>query len=234
MYSAQQMYSLTQKPLMGKLKLDVLQEYYDTYLRPFKYDYVLSDGTSIELKFEKKHFCHLVGIETVAKKVFNSERKLQTYRGERGYKRVKRQEITFKHLRDLHRPTANSVENKWIFFYLIPHIIESPEVVIKYKKIQGSNIECEFLIFELKYGVCIHLGIEKDNSGLFYIPRTFFVQGVTAQSDEYKYVDGQTKVAITSIQQTDRSTGKIVKQLKVVPPKPSPTIKKSNNKKASP
>jgi hypothetical protein len=92
-------------------------------------------------------------------------------------------------LRSLHNPTVKSIENKMIFFYQIPHIIESPEMVVKYKKIAGSNIECEFLIFELKHGLCLHLGIEKDDSGLFYIPRTFFVQ--PDFRDELKYVRDQ-------------------------------------------
>lgn len=211
MYSAAELYELDQKPFMGKIKLGVLQEYYDTYLRPFKHNYTLSDGVTIDLKFEKKHFCHLVGIETVAKNKFNSESKLMTYRGERGYKRIKKGEITIKHLRSLHNLTVQSIENKMIFFYLIPHIIVSPEMVVKYKKITGSNIECEFLIFELKHDVCIHLGIEKDNSGLFYVPRTFFVQ--PDYKDELKYVRGQTQIVVTSVAKIEKATGQIVNQV---------------------
>ncbi|MFJ7932644.1 PBECR4 domain-containing protein [Peribacillus sp. NPDC096448] len=208
MHNVTDLYNLSQKPLMGKISLELLMDYYEEYLRPFKVCYQLSDGNSIDLIFDRKRFAHLVGIETIAKTKYKGNRMLEGYRGEKAYKSIKKGQIDFAHLRNIgSRSVFNSMKNKWLFFYQLPHIILSPEAIFRYKKVSGSNIQCEILIYDLMHGVCAHLGIEKDSSGKFYIPRTFFIE----KNNGLKFVQDQDdEITVNVIDKIDRSNNALV------------------------
>lgn len=183
-----------------------MQEYYETYLRPFNFRYELSDGTFINLKFDKKRFSHLLGVETVAKSVIFNKEKLKRYRGEWAYKRIKNGEVTDYHLRTLNEDVfyGKALRGKFLYFYQIPHILLSNKAMFKFKKVSGSNIECEILIYDIAHGVCVHLGIEKDAAG-HYVPRTFFVDQDT------KFVDDQPdEIEVDAIEQINLSNNSVV------------------------
>jgi hypothetical protein len=172
----------------------------------------LSDGTFINLNFDEKRFSHLLGVETVAKQVYSTESTLKTYRGERAYTRIKDGEITDHHLRNLSNDVfyGKSIRGKFLYFYQIPHILLSPKAIFRYKKVSGSNIECEILIYDIAHGVCVHLGIEKDSSGRFYIPRTFF-----ADTDTRYVQDQPDEITVDKIEQINSSNSTVVKSIDV-------------------
>lgn len=210
MYNVQQLYNLTQKPFIDKISLQLLQEYYETYLNPFSFCYTVSDGNTIELRFLERNFPHLCGLETVAKKRYSKDSMLKRYRGDQGYNRIKSGEIDFQHLKNLHKKTFLSLKDKLLFFYQIPHIITSPSAIFRYKKVTGSNIQCEILIYDLLHGVCSHIGIEKDSSGLFYIPRTFFIE----RNSGMKFIkDQDDQLNLIKIEQIEISSGTVIKTI---------------------
>lgn len=207
MYSVSELYGIQKKPKRGKINIQLLLEYYDTYLRPFNFRYELSDGVVFNLKFDKKRFSHLLGVEKVAKERYQKVSVLQRYRGETAYKRIKNGEITDKHLRNLSEPIfyGKAVRGKFIYFYQIPHILLSPKAVFRYKKVSGSDIECEILIYDIAHGVCVHLGIEKDDSGKFYVPRTFF-----ADTDTMYIRDQDDEITLNKIEQIKTSDNTLI------------------------
>lgn len=187
--------------------MKLLQEYYEAYLKPFKFVYKLSDGNIIDLRFNKKSFPHLVGTETIAKKKYKNDSMLRRYRGEWGYRRIKKEELNFTELKNISSSGFKSIKDKLLFFYQIPHIILSPEAIFRYKKVNGSNIECEILIYDLMHGVCSHLGIEKDDSGQFYVPRTFLIE----RNNGLKFVQDQDdEIVVDKIEQVELSNNTVI------------------------
>lgn len=207
------LYGLSEKPLRGKISLKLLLDYYEAYLHPFKYCYKFPDGSVIDLRFEKKRLCHLLGIETIAKKRYTSYSQLKRYKGDHGYRRIENGEIDFDHLRNLSSSAYNSVKDKVLYFYQIPHIVLSPDAIFRFKKISSSNIVCEIMIYNLKHGVCAHLGIEKDDSGEFYYPRSFWVE----RNESLKFIQDQDdEILVDVIEQINLSDEKLVTSVNLI------------------
>lgn len=72
MYRPEELLNIVEKPRINDISLEVLQQFYTMFLRPFVYCYEITDGdikSRVELAFDKDKFCHLLGVETVAKNV---------------------------------------------------------------------------------------------------------------------------------------------------------------------
>ena len=87
---------------------------------------------------------------------------------------------------------------KYVYFYLLPNLIEHPMAVSYDKRSVGTatNIECEILFFSKVEGdnAIIHLGLEKSNAN-YYIPRTFFVEKVADISEDI-YINQQIEIEV--------------------------------------
>lgn len=210
MHTPTDLYSLSAKPSLDTLSLDLLRQYYDTYLSPYRYTFYLSNGQEVNLAFQKHHLCHLLGIETVAKSRFNSEQKLLQYKGKWGYKNIKKGKIDFTHLKGLSPKKFRSIKDKLIFFYLIPHMLESSQVIIDYMPDPStSNVQCELLIFEIMHGVTVHVGIETQTDGS-YFPRTFLVE----RNKGTRFIEKQAnRIDVKKFVKTEISTGVVLKRI---------------------
>lgn len=213
MHTVSDLHNLTQKPNLGKISLKLLQDYNETYLKPYSFTYYLNDGKVIELVFEDHRFCHLLGIETIAKAKFGENRHWLTkpYRGLNGYQGIKNGTITFKSLKQLSRKFS-SIKDKLIFFYLIPHIIESPEILIEYNYNPSvSFVQCKILIFDILHEVQVHLGLEIQADGKYY-PRTFLIERITDTNDGTRFTANQPNtINVEKIIKTEIATGNIIK-----------------------
>ena len=201
MYSAVELRELAMKPRINDISLKVLSEYYEMYLYPFIYTYEIhsKDGyKSIQLRFEPDKFCHLLGVESIVKySVPKSD--LHKYKGEYGWENIKNLVIDIPHLKTINSKRFKSVKAKYVYFYLIPNLIEKP-MAVNYDTDNvesGTSIECEVLFYsDVKDdNAIIHLGIEKDAEG-FYFPRTFFVEKVSKKEDDI-YVRNQEEIIVT-------------------------------------
>lgn len=214
MHTINELYNLEEKPKINEISLEILQQYSATYLEPYEFRFILNDATStvINLRFPQNRFPHLLGTETVAKK---GRVDRINFKGQRAYDRIKSGELTFETLKNIHKPTFKSLKDKLIYFYQIPHLVMSTEVIFKFTKVSGSNIECELLIYTEMHGVIAHLGLEKENSGSFYIARTFIIE----RNLGTKYIDAQLeeeKKDILCIQQSSLSNGSILKTVQLI------------------
>ena len=90
-----------------------------------------------------------------------------------------------------------SVKAKYVYFYLIPALMENP-LAVKFDKSKASpptNIECELLFYSMCENAVIHLGLEKEEN--YYIPRTFFVEKLGKNTSKDIYIDNQEKISVT-------------------------------------
>ena len=185
MYSAIELKQLTIKPKINDISLEVLREFYEMFLYPFIYTYTITGkgpNKEVAIRFNAQNFCHLLGIETIAKKAIkNSE--LYNYRGEKGWNNIKNGVIDIKHLKILNKKKFLSVKAKYVYFYLIPSLLDNPLAVNydKSKVMPPTNI---------------HLGIEKEKDGKFYFPQTFFVEKLRTPSDKNIYIDEQEQIMV--------------------------------------
>ena len=198
MYNCEELFNLVQKPRINDISLNLLCEYYKKHLLPFKFKYVLDGaGKDVVLEFKKENFCHLLGIDSIAKKSV-SKNKLSDYRGVSGFSNIEDNSITFTHLKIMNKKKFKDVKAKFVYFYLLPKLVTKPFAV----KFENSNvfpptsIECEILFYSkvANDNAIIHLGIEKKENG-YYFPRTFFVEKVSEEKYDI-YISNQETLLI--------------------------------------
>lgn len=201
MYSAVELRELTIKPKINDITLEMLSEYYEKFLYPFIFTYKIvrnQKTEEISLRFNTRNFCHLLGIESIAKRAVKFS-ELHNYRGEEGWKNIKNGVIDIKHLKMLNKKQFQNVKAKYVYFYLIPTLLESPLAVNydKRKVLPPTKIECELLFYSIYENAVIHLGLEKDSKEDYYIPRTFFVEKLREAENKGMYIDNQEHISVT-------------------------------------
>ena len=200
MYSAVELKEVKIKPKINDITLDVLREYYEYFLYPSIYTYtIIRQGgqQEIELRFDIENFCHLLGIESVARQAIRQS-DLYNYRGDKGWDNIKNGLVDIKHLKKLSKRQFSNVKAKYVYFYLIPELLDTP-LGVKYDKAKVSistKIECEILFYNEYNNVVIHLGLEKKTGAVYYIPRTFFVEKLGKNILADKYVENQERIIV--------------------------------------
>ncbi|WP_099305912.1 PBECR4 domain-containing protein [Bacillus sp. Marseille-P3800] len=207
------LFKLDEKPNISKISLKLLQDYYVNYLMPYTYTYEFEDGELIELTFSKERFCHLLGIETVAKKKYSNPRALARYKGKYGFKRIERGELTFDELRNIkNKGGFQSIKDKLLYFFLIPRVLESPNMIVHYQE-KKNLIQCQMIIHGEGGNVTVNLGIDKEQNDSEFYARTFLTSRITASNDGMKYVTDQAEMCLKSITKRETTSKKIVKQI---------------------
>lgn len=124
MYTAEELLNLQMKPRINDITLKILADYYAFFLNPFIYKYTLKSNPtkSFELWFDKENFCHLLGLETIAK---NSVpyKKLHKYKGIDGWNNIYGENddgfvLDIPHLKTLNKKFLKILRrNLFIFIY---------------------------------------------------------------------------------------------------------------------
>ena len=201
MYTALELRTLNIKPRINDISLKILSEYYQMFLAPFIYNYHIVSNIEekdIKLCFELENFCHLLGIESTVKNSIPFI-ELHNYRGKDGWNNILNEIIDIRHLKNINKVKFNNVKAKYVYFYLLPCLIEKPSSVnYDIKNVNKSTtIDCEILFYSKveNDNAIIHLGIEKNNSGT-YFPKTFFIEKVSSSEDD-AFVSNQQKITVT-------------------------------------
>lgn len=200
MYRPEELKDLEIKPKINDISLLVLKEFYYMFLMPFIYTYKVSDENGekvFELRFDNNRLCHLLGIESIAKGQVKYK-DLNQYRGQNGWNNIENGAIDFKHLKTLNNKKFQSVKTKFVYFYLIPDLLEKPLAVsFDGAKVEPPvRIESEILFYSIYENAVIHLGIDKNDDEDFYFPRTFFVEKLGNDTVEDIYTVNQTKIQV--------------------------------------
>jgi hypothetical protein len=137
-WTINQMHQASTKPQINMITLKLLLDYYEHSLMPYEFQYTLRNNIPIRLHFNDENFCHLFGIKTIAKKTRVSGSKLEQYRGRSGFLEVKDNVRDFDDLKKLNEKWFRSLRLKYLFFNFIPHLVDSPHVLMQFKP--GQNI----------------------------------------------------------------------------------------------
>lgn len=208
--TCEQLYNATIKPDITDLSLDLLREYYETYLHPYIYKFEIKNeraksSRTIELRFDKENFCHLLAVEKIMKYTVNKD-DLKQYKGEAGWNNIVNGTITLNLLKKKEtKKRFNDNKAKYVFFYLIPKLIESPKAVLyDASKVDGNTqIDCEILFYNNVQKAYVHLGIEFNEKAGYYRPRTFFVEKITPKKNGTKYIEHQTEITVTRLDKVE-------------------------------
>lgn len=201
MYTANELKNLIIKPRINDITLEVLREFYEMFLHPFIFTYqIANDKTAevISLKFNTNNFCHLLGIESIVRGTIKYDQ-LYNYRGDTGWDNIKKGILDIPHLKNLNKRNFQNVKAKYVYFYLIPTLLENP-LAINYDKdkiFPPTNIDCEILFYNTYENAVIHLGIKRDlDDPDFYIPRTFFVEKLKNGAGKDIYIENQASITV--------------------------------------
>lgn len=200
MYNPEDLRTLSIKPKINDIDLPILKDFYTMYLMPFIYTYTITSGETtrqIQLRFDDIRLCHLLGLESIATDHVKYK-ELSQYRGKNGWNSIESGNLTFKHLKALNQKKFKSVKAKFVYFYLIPDLLEKPFGVIfdKEKVNPPVRIESEILFYSAYENAVIHLGIDKENETEFYYPRSFFVEKLGKDNVDDKYTINQTIITV--------------------------------------
>lgn len=205
MYNPEELRTLSIKPKINDIDLPILKDFYTMYLMPFIYTYTINNEKSsqqLQLRFDDIRLCHLLGLESIATGQVKYK-ELSQYRGKNGWENIENGNLTFKHLKSLNQKKFRSVKAKFVYFYLIPDLLEKPLGVIfdKEKVNPPVKIESEILFYSTYENAVIHLGIDKEEDDDFYYPRSFFVEKLGKDTVD-KYTVHQTAIDVTKEHRT--------------------------------
>lgn len=98
----------------------------------------------------------------------------------------------------MNRSKFKSIKAKFVYFYLMPDIIENPIAVnFENKNVDPpTKIDCDILFYTKNENAIVHLGIKEDETLGYYIPKTFFVEKIRADGVDI-YIDRQKKIIAT-------------------------------------
>ena len=200
MYNPEELRTLSIKPKINDIDLPILKDFYTMYLMPFIYTYTINNeerNQQLQLRFDDIRLCHLLGLESIATGQVKYK-ELSQYRGKNGWENIENGNLTFKHLKSLNQKKFRSVKAKFVYFYLIPDLLEKPLGVIfdKEKVDPPVKIESEILFYSTYENAVIHLGIDKEDDDDFYYPRSFFVEKLGKDTVD-KYTVHQTAIDVT-------------------------------------
>jgi hypothetical protein len=182
-------------PRINLIDLPLLQELYEKHLVPFAYDYILSNGERIKLYFHPENFCHLLGLDKIAKSVTTNVGIHNSHKGHLGWKRIKEGRLTIQSLRGLGGSYFNHyTERKIVFFYTLPQLLLSGSAMVQYVPISASKLNVELILFDTFAKSWVHLGLEKESDWDSYYPKSFFIERISAAAPASKYVYGQPLV----------------------------------------
>ena len=201
MYNCIELKNLNTNPRINDISLDLLREYYETFLYPFEYHYVIKDDIKqydLELRFDKENLSHLLGLESIVRKNLNRE-DTKLYTGINGWNNIQNLSITIDILKSINKGNFKNGKDKLIFFYLIPNLITSPKAIYFESSLveQKTWIKSKIIFYNDYNNSIVHLGIEPNDEHTYYIPRTLLVERITPKNDGSKYIKGQQSIELS-------------------------------------
>jgi hypothetical protein len=198
--------SLTKKPRIDEISLELLRQYYERDLEPYIFIFELDNGIVVNLAFNKEHLCHLLGIEKMAKGAVKYKERYK-YFGHEGYNNIQNGTITIKHLKDLNKGRFNFIKDKLIFFYLLPYIVDSPEILLDFVTSEDDSlIEAKLLAYMSTEEAYVHLGIDEDDESKRFFPKTYLIERINETSDGTKFIKGKSPFKVVQAQKISRTS----------------------------
>lgn len=180
---------LASKPKLNDFTFETLLDFYEQHLcnRLFVYELGHPVNTIIKLRFEEDKLCHLLGFQHVFKKRRNASR----YVGQSGYDLLRKGNITFDTLKEIDiKSNFKSKKNRMLYFPFVYQILYNPTAILFSNESLSTDIETEFIFYNIHNQTYLHLGVDSDGQNPYYFPKTFL------ERNNNDFVEGQTPVAI--------------------------------------
>lgn len=108
--------------------------------------------------------------------------------------------LDISHLKSINKRNFQNIKAKFVYFYLLPNLIETPlSVAFKNENVVGTTrIDCEIMFYSkvVNDNAIVHLGIKETEEFGYYIPKTFFVEKVSNKNDDI-YLSKQKEIDTT-------------------------------------
>lgn len=207
MLTKEQLLDLEVPPKLTDITLKVLQEFYDSELTNRTYTYTLrqhkkKDTVTIKIRFFQENMPHLLAIQ----KIVPREIKYR-FEGRKGYESIRDSNITIEKLEayDEQKPKADKelpkIEKRLTHFYLIPKLMEECSIVkfcSKNVKRGFCQLRSDFILYNEKLGVKLHLGVIDEQGTAYYVPETFIVSSLR-ERDRNRLTEGQVFMNVIDI-----------------------------------
>ncbi len=147
------------KVSLSQIDLKTFFEFYQNFICPYSYNYILEDNTEIILKFEENNFSHLIG--------------LHKFRGIKSYKSSKEinnnilnDKISFENLYAADKEMLDKnieLKDRITYFPVLKTLLENTDTVFKYNIniIWNTKIEFSFLLKSGKITVSLYLAVKE-------------------------------------------------------------------------
>ena len=149
----------TKKLSLSQVDFKEYFEFYRDFVCPYVYSYTLEDNTKIEIKFNEKHFGHLLGLHKF--KSINKNIKSQEINDE-----ILKEKITFKELMKLDISVLNiELRDRITYFPVLKTLLENTDTALQYdlNVIWNSKIEFSFLLKTDKISILVYLAVKEIN-----------------------------------------------------------------------
>ena len=168
-------YNRTQKISLSQVDLKLFFNFYQTYISSYIFEYKLSDGTELVIKFDDENFSHLLGLHKF--------KKIKKYKNSSDINQdILNNLIVFNDLKKFEPLVLNAeLKDRLTFFPVLRTLLDNPTYVLKYNPNVSliSKINFTFLITSDKISILVFLAVKKiDQSKKICYPVTFLVDRV--------------------------------------------------------
>ncbi|MEK5040083.1 PBECR4 domain-containing protein [Sporosarcina sp. FSL K6-3457] len=187
--------SLQHRPNFADIDLKTLSELYYQELYPHTYEFTLSSGEKILLKFDLDKFCHLLGVEKSIKHKIHFAKDRKAFRGIRGWNSIVDSTITKASIRAINGD-LKKMKDKMLHFYYLPRLLDNGSLVIKYVPNTQSTIKSAYILYDISQAdnVFVQIGIQPEKHGQWYFPETFLINRITATNPTNKQAEPPSTV----------------------------------------
>lgn len=147
----------TKKIALSQVNFKEYFKFYRDFICPYRYSYILEDNTEIEIRFNEKHFGHILGLHKF--KSINKNIKSQELNDE-----ILKENITFKELMTLDINVLNTeLRDRITYFPTLKTLLENVDTALKYdiNIIWNSKIEFSFLLKTDKISILVYLAVKE-------------------------------------------------------------------------
>ena len=142
----------------SKNELQLLIEFYENNIKPYKFMYKLEHGIELSLEIKEEEVCHLIFGSLTKKNIPNSA----FYKGKKGFEKIKNGEVT-----TVPFSLQDAYKSKSKAFLILDKVLIKPNAIMFNQKIvkkrngNSTDIAANFLFYKEKNNIVAHLFIEK-------------------------------------------------------------------------
>ena len=184
-------------PGMATPSLATLADRYEQELtdRTFRYTFQQKGKTPFkaDLIFDRSAFCHLFSIGSIVKDYTPD---LDEFSGMKGWRNIQNGKITMKMLRQINPDQVQYYANEYAMIEQLIETVNDPSAVLfDPKKVPGSKLKSDILLYRVFGNRTIHVGICQDQDGSWFA-RSFFVRDNDQDQYPSRYLHKMTPLKV--------------------------------------